>query len=370
MSKKKSTIARWATIICALVILDYLFEFHLFDKVNQSPLSIETIEGTGQAYHPSVMYFEKAWSGYHYWMAESPYPIGAQPYRDRWECPSIHVSNDGLHWQTPKGLTNPIDDLLPSEIQNRDFFSDPHLVFKDGQLECFYRYSEKTNDGYHTSLVRKTSHDGILWKERELLLDFLNPACIDSVGDMVRSPAILWQNNRYRMWYVDNADPNGAKQVCYSESFDGKQWSEAKTCTLEGYPINPWHLDLALLDEDYVLTLYDLHDLTLWKSDDGISFVYSKTLLSPSGISGCFYSDGLYRSSLIKDPEGYKLYFSAYDDRQTRIGLMEGNNMEALQVVSVNGPNKTLLGFFKPFMMIWKVRLWRAKQYLLGIIPS
>lgn len=370
MGKKILTFTRWAAFICAIVVLDYLLEFHFYNKVNQSPLSLETIEGTGQAYHPSVLFFEEPFDGYHYWMVESPYPIGALPYRDRWECPSIHVSNDGLHWQIPKGLTNPIDDLLPSEIRNRDFFSDPHLVFKDGQLECFYRYSEKTNEGYHTRLVRKTSRDGILWSDRELMLDFLLSSCVDSIGDMVRSPAILWQNNRYRMWYVDNSDPKGAKHVCYSESFDGTNWAEAITCTLEGYATNPWHLDLALLNEEYVLTLYDFHDLTLWKSDDGISFVFSKTLLSPSGISGCFYSDGLYRASLIKDLEGYKLFFSAYDDRQTRIGLMTGDKMEELQVVSVNGPNKTILEFLKPFMMIWKVRLWWVHQYLRRVSHS
>ena len=364
MSRKKSVLFRWIIALVSFVLLEYCFEYLRFDKFNQSPLSLETIEGTGQAYHPAVLFFREPWQGYRYWMAETPYPIGFLPYRDRWECPSIHVSQDGLHWQIPQGLTNPIDDLVPSELNNRDFFSDPHLVFKDGQIECFYRYSENTEGGYHTSLVRKTSPDGVHWSDRELLLDFYEPSCLATVGDMVRSPAILWQDGRYRMWFVDNVDPNGIKHVLYSESPDGRNWSVAQICALEGRNVEPWHLDLAFIDGVHYLTLYDFHDLTLWESSDGTSFVFSKTILSPSGVPGCFYSDGLYRSSLILDDEGYKLYFSAYDDRQTRIGLMEGPDPEQLQVLRVDGPYHTLLSFFKPFWMIWKVRLWRALQAL------
>lgn len=359
MSNKKPIVFRWIIALCTIVLLEYCFEYLLFNRFNQSPLSLETIEGTGQAYHPSVLFFNEPWHGYQYWMAETPYPMNTPPYRDRWECPSIHVSPDGVHWKTPEGLTNPIDDLLPTEIENRDFFSDPHLVFKEGQLECFYRYSKKTEEGYQTSLVRKTSQDGIRWNNRELLLDFFESSCLATVGDMVRSPAILWQDDRYRMWFVDNVDPKGVKQVCYSESPDGLSWSLSQTCTLTGKTISPWHIDLAFLDGEYVLTIYDFQDLTLWKSDDGLTFSFCQTILSPSGVSGSFYSDGLYRSSLIKTSEGYKMYFSAFDNRQTRIGLLTGTRLDSLHILSVNGPYRSFRGFFQPFLTIWKVRLWR-----------
>lgn len=117
-------------IVGALVFLEFLVEYACFRRVNQSPLSLETIEGTGQAYHPSVLFFDEPWNGYRYWMAETPYPIGTPPYRDRWECPSIHVSQDGIHWTIPQGLDNPIDDLLPQEINNRDFFFRPTSRFQ------------------------------------------------------------------------------------------------------------------------------------------------------------------------------------------------------------------------------------------------
>lgn len=349
------------TILC---LLAYILEYLLYCKVNQSPLSIETIEGTGQAFHPSVLFIDKPWKGYRYWMAETPYPVGVPPYRDRWECPSIHVSNDGLNWYIPEGLTNPIDDLLPSEIVNKDFFSDPHLVLRNDHLECFYRFSKKLRNGFHTCLIRKKSYDGIIWQDRETLLDYSDTLCLQTIGDMVRSPAILWMDGKYMMWYVDNSDTKGIKHVCYSESVDCIHWAKRTICTLKGFDISPWHLDLNYFNGEYFLTVYDLHTLTLWKGKDGQSFIYIKTILSPSRTYGSFYSDGLYRSSLIKDSEGYKLYFSAYDDKQTRIGLMVGSDLSNLMVYSVNGPNKSIGSFLKTFFMIWKVRIWTLLQTL------
>ena len=347
--------------IAILLALEFVIEYFLFGRVNQSPLNLETIEGTGQAYHPSVIFFKEPWRGYEYWMVQTPYPIGVPPYRDRWECPSIHVSHDGLNWRVPEGLLNPIDDLSASEIANKDFFSDPHLVFKDGRIECFYRFSKRLADGFHTMLLRKVSEDGVNWQEREVILDFFDASCIETIGDMVRSPAIIWEYGRYKMWYVDGLDPNGARHVCYAESLDGLHWSRCTFCQLKGKPIEPWHLDLNKIDGEYILTIYDFQKLTLFKSADGHSFEFIRKVLSPSGVYGSFYSDGLYRSSLIKDSEGYKLYFSAFDDKKTRIGLMKGNALDKMAVASVGGPYKSLTDFLPVFAKIWKVRLWKLK---------
>ncbi len=344
-----------------LLILEYFIEFLLFRRVNQSPLELETLEGTGQAYHPSVVFFKEPWFGYEYWMAQTPYPIGVPPYRDRWECPSIHVSHDGLNWRIPEGLKNPIDDLSASEIANKDFFSDPHLVYKDGHLECFYRFSKRLAEGFHTVLLRKTSEDGVNWREREVILDFFDSSCKATVGDMVRSPAILWEDGRYKMWYVDSLDPKGDKHVCYTESPDGFHWSERSVCRLNGGSVVPWHLDLNKIDGEYILTVYDFQDLILFRSTDGHSFELIRKVLSPSGVYGCFYSDGLYRSSLIKDSEGYKLYFSAFDDKKTRIGLMEGECLDKMKVISARGQYKSLAAFLPVYAKIWKVRLWKLK---------
>ncbi len=178
---------------------------------------------------------------------------------------------------------------------------------------------------------------------------------------MVRSPAILWEDGRYKMWYVDSLDPKGDKHVCYTESPDGFHWSERSFCQLIGGSVVPWHLDLNKIDGEYILTVYDFQDLILFRSTDGHSFELVRKVLSPSGVYGCFYSEGLYRSSLIKDTEGYKLYFSAFDDKKTRIGLMAGRELDKMKVISAHGQYKSLAAFLPVFAKIWKIRLWKLK---------
>ena len=60
--------------------------------IASKPLTIDDFSGYNQPYHPSVLYFENGFSGYKYWMVQTPCPIGGLPYRDRWECPCIYFS--------------------------------------------------------------------------------------------------------------------------------------------------------------------------------------------------------------------------------------------------------------------------------------
>ena len=344
-------------IIIALCLAEFFLEYILFSRYNQKPLNIKTFEGSSdQPYHPSVLFFKEGWNGYKYWMVETPYPIGALPYRDRWECPTIHVSNDGVNWNSPSDPLRPIDDLEEKEIEEKDFFSDPHLVYREGRIECFYRFSKKIETGYHTYLLRKTSEDGLSWSNRETLLDFMSEESLSSVGDMVRSPAIIYENGEYVMWYVDTLDPNGNKNVCLSTSQDGYHWSSRKRCSLIGKGINPWHIDVAKIGNQYILTIYDFRDITIWQGEEKNIFNYKKTLLSPSYLLGCFYSEGLYRTSLIKDNNGLKLYFSAFDREKTYIGLMEGNNVDNLKIADYSGKRVKLSQFLPSFLWICRLQ--------------
>lgn len=97
---------------------------------NQSPLTITTWDGRHSPYHPSVLYFKNSWNGWHYWMVETPFYKKGKPYIDYWECPSIHVSNDGIHWTEP--TNNPIVTLTAKECEQMDYYSDPHLVLTGG----------------------------------------------------------------------------------------------------------------------------------------------------------------------------------------------------------------------------------------------
>lgn len=357
----------WVILVIAVVFCfsEYLYEYYrFFAKYNQTPLDIKTFDGSNQPFHPSVIFVDKGWNGFRYWMAETPYPIGGKPYRDRWECPTIHVSNDGYNWAVP-GELRPIDDLTAEEIQRGDYFSDPHLVFKeDGSLECFYRLSSPTKEKLHTRILRKTSNDGISWKNREVLIDLMSDEAINTVGYVV-SPAILYEEGKYCMWYVDAIHPFGPdKHICLSTSVDGYQWSKLTKCVLKGPYVNPWHIDVTNIDGLYYLTIYDIKELTIWKSFDGKTFTYLRTLISPAFIRGCFYSEGLYRSSLVKTDEDLKFFFSAYDNQRTYLGLMSGDSIDNLTPVSIQGNRVNFSNFPRTYLSIWKRRFKMFKTCL------
>lgn len=355
---------KYIIVIFFIFCLEFFVEFLLFKQFNQSSLDIQTFDGSNQPYHPSVLYFENKWNGFHYWMVETPYPIGGKPYRDRWECPSIHVSNDGIHWKSISDKSYPIDNLTEDEIRDKNFFSDPHLVSVNNHIECFYRLSQRENNHFHNLLLRKTSSDGKKWSEREMLIDMDSPKATCSVGDMIRSQAIIYSNKIYNMWYVDNVNTKGKKHICYSTSTDGKEWREKIECTLNGFDINPWHIDVIFTNGIYYLTIYDFNNITLWEGQNPTNFHFVKVLLEPSFLRGCFYSDGLYRASLVKDMSGFKLYFSAYTDKKTSIGLMQGNSPSTLKIKSINGYNTSFHHFVIPYLHNWRVRFWYLKRLI------
>ena len=142
-------------VVICVILVDYIYQYNQFQKYNQAPLIIKTPEGSNQPYHPSVIYIPEGWNGYKYWMAETPYPLGEDgdwkglpPYRERWENPCVHVSKDVIHWNDFEDSQNPIDDLDENNIINKDYFSDPHLVFYKDTLECWYRISHQKNNLY------------------------------------------------------------------------------------------------------------------------------------------------------------------------------------------------------------------------------
>lgn len=347
--------------IIVLAILDFIcYSIYFRVKYAQSPLDIKTFDGSNQPYHPSVLFFEDGWNEHNYWMVETPYPINGKPYRDRWECPMIHFSDDGINWN--QICNSPIDDLTEAEIENRDFFSDPHLVFVNNRIECFYRLSHRSPDCFHTSLLRKVSIDGKKWGKREIIADFDDPLSSSTLGDMVRSQALIFQDERYKMWYVDGKDPKGYKQICYSESIDGTFWEKKQICKLLGREITPWHIDVNFIHGQYILTVYDLHDLSLWQGQTTTDFEYLTTVLSPSRIHGSFYSDGLYRACLICDTSGLKMYFSSYDDKKTSIGLLLGSSFNNMHIYSSRRVRIGTKNFVVSFFMNHKILFWNIKE--------
>lgn len=304
---------------------------------NQAPLRIVTFDGKQSPYHPSVLYFKHGWQGHNYYLVETPfactYPVRGANYRDQFECPSIHVSQDGLHWFEIQ--KNPIDALTSEQLKSLDYFSDPHLVFRDECIECWYRITHRHGDYENhndVSLLRKISADGRVWSESEELARFSDS---HPLGDMLISHSVLYSNEEYKIWYVDSID--GQRDIAFATSTDGITWSKKSICQLSGYLINPWHIDVSCWDGVFWLVIFDRIDLSLWRSDDGLSFTFVKSLLLPSKKIGSFYSKDLYRACLVKVEDSYRLYFSADDTVKTSIGVMEGPSPDKMVLVSIDG---------------------------------
>ncbi len=317
-------------VICIVLYLLLQYKLIKLKPYNQSPLKIHTFDNNSP-YHPSVLYFKDGWNGYKYWMAETPYKPYTKPYRDRYECPSIHVSQDGLHWEELSKGSNPIDDLDERGIRELDYFSDPHLVFKDNAIECWYRLTLRGGDADNHKnhiVIRKVTHDGINWSEREIVI---KPGKYHPLGEMIISQALLYINGKYHIWYVNSENKQGRK-LCYSNSDDGIRWTEYTECTLSKENANPWHIDVNVIDKELWLICYDFKDIHLYKGTSYTNFNHLKVLLTPS-VFGSFYFNGLYRATMIKD-KTYKLYFSADDSFRTFIGIMEGESPADLKVIS------------------------------------
>ncbi len=311
-------------------------------KYNQSPLFLKTFDGSNSPYHPTVKYKKEGYGGYEFIMSETPFyltlPSVGKNYRDQFECPCIHYSHDGIHWEDV--ISNPIDKLSEEEIKNRDYFSDPDLVETPTGLEIWYRlnrrYGKETNQE-NIILLRKKSKDGVHWGERELIADLQKTVSDNGLGRIVISQTLLFEENKYKCWFVDDIHL-GKEHICYSETKDGiSSWTDKKIVKLSGLDITPWHLHILKDGIVYWLIVYDHRKITLWKSERETEFEYVKTLIEPSGAYGSFYSNNTYRACLTKiGNEKYRLYFSADDYFRSYIGVMEGASPESMTIISVD----------------------------------
>jgi hypothetical protein len=308
-------------VIFLLLSVYFLYKWHKLSPYNQKPLKIKTFDGFDSPYHPSVLFFKDGWKGWRYWMAETPFSPLAQPYRDRNECPSIHVSNDGIHWQNPEGIQNPLVDLNEKQILDLDYFSDSQLLFVNDHLEYFFRITERKGDPQDFSnmtLCRIQSRDGKDWSEMER---WIHP------GLDVVSPGITYdENNGYRMWYVSPEGYKNNHEIYFINLKEGRfDLHKIQLCKLKGPTMNPWHIDVQKIEQNLYMTIYDSNKVTLWRGcvDNPLEFEYVQTVLRPAYKHfGSFYCNGLYRSCLVKTDYGVELFFSADDSRKTYIGRM------------------------------------------------
>ena len=247
--------------------------------------------------HPSILRFKKPWQGFLYWAAITPYPATDSQY----ENPHIFCSNDGIKWQEPVGIINPIE----GAPQGVGYNSDVNLLFDDGILYCYWRANLS---GIRALLVSSTT-DGIHWSEKQKICDW-----ISNKVDVI-SPSVLKENGLYYCYGVSNYETtpgNYFNNICIRRMIsndpvkgfnpDRENGYEQVKITNRPWGTNqdPWHLEVRKVKNIWIMLVTTTNHfgygsggrLFMGYSTDGMTFVFANKPIST-------FSGTTYKSSFI-----------------------------------------------------------------------
>lgn len=283
---------------------------HLYGIISNARfLDIPTYEHSGQIVHPHVLFFAEPFLGYHYLMVMTPYPYSNRMY----ENPSILGSQDGILWEVPVGVVNPVSGV-PVDVMDGGHYSDPFLLPRGDTLELWFRHTmpryidgEYVQDSMHNRIYRTTSQDLIHWSPLETVFD-----CADGI-DTFMSPVVMHDGSVYRLWYA-----NYYSVLYYTESADLIHWTprERLQSNLGGFGI--WHHDIMFTGELYEALLLSADfgneprfRLFYTTSYDGIHFEPGRELV-PGKISPALEGMTAYKSTFVRQNGMYQIYLSVF----------------------------------------------------------
>lgn len=278
-------------------------------------LDVPTYEGSGQAVHPDVVRFPQPWHGWEYWMAFTPYPHAQV---DK-ENPSIAVSHDGIRWQVPAGLTNPII-RTPAKGYN----SDPDLSYDPAADRLVLMYREVS--GGFNIIKTVSSGDGIRWSLPRVTFrrrehGIVSPTVAVGPGGAPTVWYIDAGNRRCRervtRTFAQTTSAMGALQPARSEV----DWTPPRRIRLDQPGYSVWHLDVTWVPERHEywaifpanrnFTCYG-RELFFARSSDGVTWTTYRTPVMRRG-DAAWTGASLYRGSLLYDAtrQSIRIYFSA-----------------------------------------------------------
>ena len=111
-----------------------------------------------QVTHPDVVIMDEEWNGYRYWAIYTPNVMRISIY----ENPSIVASNDGVHWEVPNGLTNPID---PQPSSTRYHNCDADMIYNPEMdaMMGYWNWADDQAGGVGAEVRLRISYDGVHW---------------------------------------------------------------------------------------------------------------------------------------------------------------------------------------------------------------
>lgn len=282
-----------------------------------APLRLVMYEGSSQAVHPDIAYAKDGFAGYRYWLAVTPYPYC----RDRLENPSVRASHDGLVWELPVGVPDPV---IPAPTNPLEHHADPDLVLADGRLFMFYMTTNEHERRTTFSVV--STADGVTWS---------SPIVVHDQRFGV-SPAVVERHGLWRMWYVDyDSDTRAAdSRLCLREGRSAFSFGPPRECTIDipGHVL--WHLDVIEGDRGYeaLCAAFPRGSTSSRcrvfhaRSTDAIHWSLSarRPLITPSQFG--WDNRVIYRSTFLRDDDGrYRVWYTGGSwSRTWGIGSVSG----------------------------------------------
>lgn len=328
-----------------------------------------------QVTHPDVVVRDAAWNGYRYWAIYTPNVTRTSIY----ENPSIVASNDGVHWEAPVGLTNPID---PQPSSTRYHNCDADMIYNPEMdaMMGYWNWADDQAGGVGAEVRLRISYDGVHWgipvtydaqtrtwtkptteEERQVVsgpTDFI-PAVTSSARYDMLSPTFVYDSFRdiFMMWSNNTGDVgynNGQSNfVELRYSNDGITWGAPTRVNNflgtneSGQQLAPWHQDVQYVPElkEFLCISQcfsggnpDGSVLHFTKSKDGLNWepVGNKPLLSP-GEDGSWDDFQIYRSSFYYEPGEevgngtIRVWYSALQKNTNNILVADSSGNKTLQ---------------------------------------
>jgi hypothetical protein len=271
------------------------------------PVDVPTFDGYGSTVHYDVVFVPEGYAGYSYWLAHTPFPDASR------EDPSILASNDGLSWETPAGLTNPIYSKVQCLADNWGWNADPDLVLRhDGKLALYWMsYIDAGGGNWGARLSYTDTTNGVTWSTRQTVLTVTNTGETGLI-----SPAVVLEpDDSYSMWYASRPsgyDPTAVLKL--RTSADGITWGSEENCTYFTFTNNGnvfpgiWHVNVSRVDTNYFMLVmgknsgatdnYNIYwgtssNKTQWHFDRVTEHLQSRTY---------YDTQGFYRGAFVPRP--------------------------------------------------------------------
>ena len=192
--------------------------------------------------------------------------------------------------------------------ENTDVFY-PSVIL-DGNT---YKMWHSGSDGNHDRIYYVTSTDGITWDKQGVVVPLGDSG---SGVSYIDSPTVIKDGNTYKMWYTSTFDLR--YRIFYATSTDGITWDKHGIALDYGYKGDgdSWHTysSSVIKDGNTYKMWYSGYDgrntrILYATSDDGITW-NKHGVVVPLGDSGSTDDEYINYPSVIKDGNIYKMWYT------------------------------------------------------------